>query len=90
MSLIFSGSYYQGSTTNSYRDFEDNFNDRIRHDTDLGIGSATVGVVFHLLPRGASIQPYVGGGGGAYVWRLRRGVTSSTSALREIRSSRRG
>ena len=69
-SLIFSGSYYQGSTTNSYRGFEDNFNNRIRHDTDLGIGSATVGVVFNLLPRGASIQPYVGGGGGAYVWRL--------------------
>ena len=42
--------------------------DPARHD--LGIGSATVGVVFHLLPRGAAIQPYVGGGGGAYVWRL--------------------
>jgi opacity protein-like surface antigen len=70
MSLIFSGSYYEGTTTGSYRNFEDNLNNRIRHDTTLDIGSATVGLVFHLLPRGASIQPYVGGGGGAYPYRL--------------------
>lgn len=70
MSLIFSGSYYEGTTTNSYRGFEDNFNNRIRHDTTLGIGSATLGLVFHLAPRGAAIQPYVGAGGGAFPWRL--------------------
>jgi opacity protein-like surface antigen len=70
MSLMFSGTWYEGTTTNSYRGFEDNFGDRIRHDTTLDIGSATVGLVFHLLPRGAAIQPYVGVGGGVYPWRL--------------------
>jgi opacity protein-like surface antigen len=70
MSVMFSGSWYEGKTTNSYRGFADNFNNRIRHDTTLDIGSATVGLVFNLLPRGAAIQPYVGVGGGAYPWRL--------------------
>src|SRR6185503_14904602 len=31
MSLMFSGTWYEGTTTNSYRGFEDNFGDRIRH-----------------------------------------------------------
>lgn len=70
MSVIFSGSWYEGTATNSYRNYLDNFNDRIRHDTTLDIGSATVGLFFHLLPRGAAIQPYVAVGGGAYPWRL--------------------
>ncbi len=70
MSLMFAGTWYEGTTTNSYRGFEDNFNNRIRHDTTLDIGSATVGLVFHLLPRGAAIQPYIGAGGGAYAYRL--------------------
>jgi opacity protein-like surface antigen len=70
MGVMFSGSYYEGNSTNSYRNFEDNLNQRIRHDTTLDIGAVTVGLVFHLLPRGAAIQPYVGFGGGAYPWRL--------------------
>jgi opacity protein-like surface antigen len=70
LSLMFSGSYYEGDTTQSYRDFEDNFGHRIRHDTTLGIGSATVGVVFHLTGRDAPVSPYIGAGGGAYFWRL--------------------
>lgn len=70
ISVIFSGSYYEGTSTNSYRNFLDNSNQRIRHDTTLDIGSATVGLVFNLLPPGAPVQPYVGVGGGAYPWRL--------------------
>ena len=70
MSVIFSGSWYEGTSTNSYRNFLDNFNDRIRHDTTLDIASATVGLYFRLLPRGAAIQPYVAVGGGVYPWRL--------------------
>ena len=59
MSLMFSGTYFEGTTTGSYRNFEDNANNRIRHDTTLDIGSATVGLVFHLLPRGsASSAPF--------------------------------
>jgi opacity protein-like surface antigen len=70
LSLMFSGSYYSGSNTLAYRGFEDNFGDRIRHDTNLDIGSATIGLVFHLTPAGAPIQPYIGAGGGAFPWRL--------------------
>jgi hypothetical protein len=69
-SLIFTGSAYEGDTTNAYRNFEDNFGDRIRHDTTLEIASGTVGLVFHLTGADTAIQPYIGGGGGAYSWRL--------------------
>ena len=70
VSLIFSGSVYEGQTTNSYRGFEDNFGDRIRHDTTLSVASGTVGLLLHLTGPGAAVQPYVGAGGGAYPWEL--------------------
>lgn len=70
LSLVFSGSYYEGDTTQSYRDFLDNFGDKIRHDTTLSIGSATLGLVFHLAGPDAPVIPYIGAGGGAYFWRL--------------------
>jgi opacity protein-like surface antigen len=70
VSLIFSGSVYEGETTNAYRDFVDNFGDRIRHDTTLSIASGTVGLVLHLTGPDAAVQPYVGAGGGAYPWEL--------------------
>jgi opacity protein-like surface antigen len=69
-SLMFSGSYYEGSTTQSYRDFLDNFGHRIRHDTTLGIGSATIGVVYNFTGRHAPVRPYIGAGAGGYFWRL--------------------
>jgi opacity protein-like surface antigen len=67
---MFSGSYYEGDSTNAYRDFEDNFGDRIRHDTTLGIASGTIGLLLNLTGRDAAIQPYLGVGGGVYPWRL--------------------
>jgi opacity protein-like surface antigen len=70
LNLVFSGSFFQGDTTNAYRDFEDNFGDRIRHDTTLEIASGTVGLLFYFTPPTAAVQPYVGVGGGAYPWRL--------------------
>jgi opacity protein-like surface antigen len=70
LSLMFSGAYYEGNSTNAYRDFEDNFGDRIRHDTTLGIASGTIGLLLNLTGRDAAIQPYLGVGGGAYPWRL--------------------
>jgi hypothetical protein len=70
LSLMFSGSVYEGDTTNSYRDFEDNFGDRIRHDTTLGIASGTLGLLLHFTGPQAAIQPYIGAGGGAYPWEL--------------------
>ena len=70
MSIIFSGSWYEGSSSHSYRNFLDENNNRIRHDTTLDIASGTVGLMFHVLPRGTPIQPYVAFGGGIYPWRL--------------------
>ena len=71
LSLMFSGSVYQGNTTNAYRNFADNHNNRIRHDTTLDIASVTAGLVLHLTGPDAAIQPYLGAGGGAYPWRLK-------------------
>jgi opacity protein-like surface antigen len=89
MSLMFSGSYFEGTTTGSYRNFEDNLNNRIRHDTTLDVGSATIGLVFHLLPRGSSIQPYIGAGGGAFPYRLQeRGDFIGSGAGNPIFSDR--
>jgi len=70
MSLMFSGTWYEGTTTNSYRGFEDNFGDRIRHDTTLDIVSGTIGLVVHLTGPDVAIQPYLGAGGGSYFWEI--------------------
>ena len=67
--LLFSGTAFEGDTTHAYRGFVDNFGDRIRHDTTLGIATATLGVVFHFAPE-AAISPYIGAGGGAFFWNL--------------------
>lgn len=70
LSVMFSGSLYEGDTTNAYREFEDNFGDLIRHDTTLGIASGTVGLLLHLTGPDVAIQPYIGAGGGGYAWEL--------------------
>lgn len=69
-SIQFSGTGYAGETTQSYRDFVDNFGDRIRHDTTLAIASATVGVLYHPLGSDAPFSPYIGAGAGSYFWGL--------------------
>jgi opacity protein-like surface antigen len=68
--VIFSGSYYQGSGTQAYRNFTDNTGGSITHDTSLDVSSFTAGVVFHLAPQ-YPVDPYIGGGGGIYAYRLR-------------------
>jgi hypothetical protein len=70
LGLLFSGDYFQGDNTGSYRNFVDNFGNRIRHDTTLDIASFTVGLTYRFTERGAPIVPYVGVGGGLYSWRL--------------------
>ena len=69
-SLLLGGSYYEGRTDQSYRDFVDRFGDDIRHQTTLEIGSATAAFVVDLTGRQSVIVPYVGVGGGFYAWRL--------------------
>lgn len=68
--LLFSGSYYKGDTTQSYRGFVDNFGDRIRHDASLEISSFTAGFNFSPFGPDAPIIPYAGAGAGIYLWRL--------------------
>jgi len=70
LSISFGGSLYEGDSTQAYRRFVDNDNNRIRHDTTLDIASGTVGLVYHILPPGTALQPYVGFGGGAYWWQI--------------------
>lgn len=68
--LLFSGNYYEGDQTQNYRDFVDNFGNEIRHDTTLQMTSLTAGLHFSLLGPDAPIIPYVGAGGGVYLWNL--------------------
>jgi opacity protein-like surface antigen len=70
LSVSFGGSVYEGDSTQAYRRFVDNNNNRIRHDTTLDIASGTVGLVYHILPPDVALQPYVGFGGGAYWWQI--------------------
>jgi opacity protein-like surface antigen len=68
--IIFSGSYYEGSTTQAYRNFVDNSNNAILHDQTLDVGSFTVGALVHFAP-GYRVNPYLGAGVGVYTYRLR-------------------
>lgn len=70
LSLAFSGTLFQGDATQSYLDFQDNFGDRIRHETTLDLASASLGLVFHFTGPDAVVNPYVGAGGGAWFWQL--------------------
>ncbi len=68
--LIFDANYYEGSNTQSYRNFTDQTGARIRHDTRLGVGSFTVGYLFRPLGTDSRVVPYLGVGGGAYTYFL--------------------
>ncbi len=70
VSLIASGSVYESEARQAYRDFVDGDGRDIRHDTFLEIGSGTVGLLLNFAGRDATIQPYIGGGGGFYAWTL--------------------
>lgn len=68
--VLFSGSYFEGDSTNSYRDFVDNFGNRIRHDTTLQVSSLTAGFHFQFTGPDAMVIPYLAAGGGLYFWNL--------------------
>jgi hypothetical protein len=68
--LMISGDVYEGTWDRSYRGFEDNFGNEIEHTATLEIDSLTAGIVVDLAPERAPVVPYVGAGGGAYVYRL--------------------
>lgn len=68
--LLFSGSYFEGDSTNADRRFVDNFGNRIRHDTTLQVSSLTAGFHFQLTGPDAVVIPYLAAGGGLYFWNL--------------------
>ncbi len=66
LSLMFSGEYYEGTTTQFYRDpaLSD-----LGHETSLLITPLKVGLLIYPAGRRAPVIPYLGGGGGLYWWR---------------------
>src|SRR6185503_20950295 len=54
LSLMFTGSGYEGQADQAYRRFQDTRGNDIVHTTTLEINTATVGLVFHLLPPDAA------------------------------------
>lgn len=69
--VMFSASYYTSTIGQSYRNFLDQNNNRIGHNTAFDIGSGSVAYV--LFPAGthSPVIPYLGAGVGFYNWRLR-------------------
>lgn len=68
--LLLSASGYEGEERQAYRFFETASGADIDHVTSLEVGSFTAGLVFHLARRDSRFVPYVGAGGGFYVWDL--------------------
>jgi hypothetical protein len=68
--FMVSGDFYEGTWDRAYRDFEDNLGNDIEHTAQLEISSFTAGVVVDLAPPQFPVVPYLGAGGGAYLYRL--------------------
>lgn len=68
--LMFGGSGYSADVDQFYLDFVDTNGQTILHTTSLDIQRATAAIAFDLLPRRAPLVPYVGVGGGLYIWEL--------------------
>lgn len=69
LSLLLSASAFGGEDDREDLFFEDNFGNPIVHTATLDVASFTAGLKLDLLPRGR-IRPYVGAGGGYYLWDL--------------------
>ena len=70
LSLLFSGSLYEGENDQHYLEFTDDRGNDIEHTTTLETSSLTFGAVVHLTGPEAVVRPYLGGGAGLYFYRL--------------------
>ncbi len=70
-SLVWTVSFWDGDTAQSYRDWTDASGFPVTHTTTLEMDQLTVAWVLDLSPRPAPAVPYVGIGGGLYFWELR-------------------
>lgn len=67
--MQFGSSWYQGATTQSYRDWVDDSGREVTHRTELATWDLTAAFLFKPL-RGSTVRPYFGIGGGLLSWRL--------------------
>lgn len=70
LGLIVSGDLYEAEDDLAYLDFTDERGADIFHTTTLDVSALTAGLVFNLTPPDAAIVPYLGAGGGFYLWNL--------------------
>ncbi len=67
--LQFGTSWYQGGTTQSYRDWVDDSGREISHRAELSTWDLTAAWIFKPF-QGSSVRPYFGVGGGLLAWQL--------------------
>lgn len=70
LSLLLSVSGYEGEDSRRDRFFDDERGFPIVHRVRLDVTSFTAGLNFDLIPHGP-VRPYLGAGGGYYLWELR-------------------
>jgi opacity protein-like surface antigen len=69
-SLAFGVSFWEGETTQAYRDYTDSIGSSIRHTTTLQATDVTVALIYRFGHRDSTLAPYIGAGGGFVWWRL--------------------
>lgn len=70
LGFVLGAGAWEGEEDQAYLFFEDQFGGDITHTTTVEVGTITAGFVFNLLDRNRRIVPYLGAGGGFYVWTL--------------------
>ncbi|MDQ7007600.1 MAG: outer membrane beta-barrel protein [Acidobacteriota bacterium] len=69
--VVFSVGTFEGSQSQAYLDYVDEFGGDIRHRSNLRISPMTVGLHYYLGGRDRALRPYLGAGAGLYFWRYR-------------------
>ncbi len=67
--VLLSADFYEAVEDQAYREFVDFNGFDILHETRLSVNSLTLGYMFQFA-RGSRVSPYVGAGGGVYLWEL--------------------
>lgn len=70
LGVMVSLDHFSTDVDQEYRDFVDDQGFPIAHTTTLEITPVTLGLVVRLAPPRAPVRPYLGAGGGLYLWRL--------------------
>jgi opacity protein-like surface antigen len=71
LKLIATVSGYEGKVDQAYRRYQDDRGRDIFHTTTLDVSTATIGLLAELAGRQSPVVPYLGAGGGLYVWTLK-------------------